>query len=74
MSPFLIAACGPVIFVVVALLLGAVTPSYNAIKQTVSEPTLGKFGAVQTINFALSGLLIFTIMPWITLFAWTYRG
>ena len=58
MSLFLIAACGPALFIFTALLLGFITPSYSAIKQTVSELVLGRFGMGQTVNFAVSGLLI----------------
>ena len=50
----------PILFMILYVVLGAVTPSYNAYSQTISE--LGQVGQqyalLQDLNFVLKGLLI----------------
>lgn len=50
----------PILFTILIIVLGAVTPNYNAYSQTISE--LGQVGqqyaVLQDLNFALTGLLI----------------
>ena len=59
---------GPILFVLVTLILGAVQPDYNPIYRTVSALVWGRFGWLQTIVFILFGFLmcIFTLRFYIT--------
>jgi hypothetical protein len=54
---------GPVIFVLVAGILGSIQPSYNPYHQTVSALVLGSFGWVQIAAFFIFGFLLY-------IFAW----
>lgn len=55
---FNIALYGPALFIIVATILGAITPKYHPLKHTISELALGKFGTLQELNFAINGGLI----------------
>ena len=47
---------GPVVFLVVATLLGLIQPGYDMASSAISELALGPLGWVQTANFYLTGL------------------
>lgn len=47
---------GPVVFLVVATLLGLVQPGYELANGAISELALGRLGWIQTFNFFLTGL------------------
>lgn len=55
---FNIALFGPALFIIFATILGFLTPKYHALKHTISELALGKFGILQELNFAVNGGLI----------------
>jgi len=55
---FFIALSGPTLFMVIALILGAVTPNYRPLHNTISELALGKFSALHALNYVVNGLLI----------------
>jgi hypothetical membrane protein len=49
---------GPALFVTVAFVLSFITPGYSPVHNTISELALGPNHWYQTINFAISGLLL----------------
>lgn len=51
-------ALGPLLFILVFLVEGAIRPGYSAWRQMVSELCLGKRGWVQVANFLICGLLL----------------
>ncbi len=53
-----IALAGPTLFVLTALIFGFVKPKYRPLHNTISELALGRYGYIQTANFALSGSFI----------------
>lgn len=55
---FYLAVAGPALFVTVAFVFGLVKPKYHPLHNSISELALGKYGHIQTVNFAVSGLLI----------------
>ncbi len=48
---------GPVLFLGVLLVEGAVRPDYNPLRNTISELSLGPRGWIQTANFLVFGIL-----------------
>ncbi|HLE48447.1 MAG TPA: DUF998 domain-containing protein [Patescibacteria group bacterium] len=48
----------PILFILVTLILGAVTPNYNWKKDYISELSLGKYGWIQKFNFMICGILV----------------
>ncbi len=48
---------GPVLFLVVLLVEGAVRPAYRPLHDTISELSLGPRGWIQTANFVVFGIL-----------------
>jgi hypothetical protein len=53
-----VALLGPSLFIITALILGAITPRYHPLQNTISELALGKYGVLQTLNFVVSGTLM----------------
>jgi len=49
---------GPILFIVITIILGQITPNYSHKENYISELSLGKYGLIQKINFMVSGLLI----------------
>jgi hypothetical membrane protein len=48
-------AAGPILFLVLATLGGALTPGYNPLTETISAIALGPVGWLQTLNFYVFG-------------------
>lgn len=55
---FFTALFGPTLFMVAAFILGAITPNYRPLHNTISELALGKLGVLHALNYVVSGLLI----------------
>jgi hypothetical protein len=55
---FYITLLGPTLFLVVAFILGAITPKYRPLHNTISELALGKFKALHALNYVVNGSLI----------------
>ncbi len=55
---FCIAIFGPTLFFVTALILGAITPRYRALHNTISELALSKHSLAHAVNYVLCGSLI----------------
>jgi len=49
---------GPILFVIITIFIGIITPNYSHKHNYISELSLGKYGWLQKINFIVSGLLI----------------
>ena len=41
----------PIIFIVIVIVLGLVTPGYNAINHTISRLAIEQYGWIQSVNF-----------------------
>jgi len=49
---------GPIVFVIVFVVLGQVTPGYSAVTQVISNLELGQYGWIQQLNFLQMGSVI----------------
>ena len=56
----LVGILSPPTFVLVFLVLGVIKPGYSAVHQTISEGSLGQLGWIQSANFVVLGLALFT--------------
>jgi hypothetical membrane protein len=54
----LILLLGPILFVVISLILGKITPRYNWKDNYISELAIGKYGIIQRLNFFACGISI----------------
>jgi hypothetical membrane protein len=52
---------GPALFIVTALIFGAVEPNYSPVHNTISELAISRHGFIQTLNFIICGTLISTL-------------
>ncbi|HEX3082342.1 MAG TPA: DUF998 domain-containing protein [Candidatus Saccharimonadia bacterium] len=55
---FDIALAGPALFMICALVIGAITPKYSALYNTISEQALGKYKGLHAANYVVNGGLI----------------
>lgn len=48
----------PILFILVTLILGIITPNYDWKKDYISELSLGKYGWIQKLNLIICGVLV----------------